>query len=134
MTISTSFVALGASSRSDPSASSATVLSSTPLLPLSPESFSLTAENKLLLLLTQSFTTASSLVCEFSKLGVATLLQYGAKSRNETVDSDEVLEDVLGLEDRFVKSLALASTVLSLASALLGLRFCAVLGSRTRYF
>ena len=31
------------------------------------------------------------------------------------------------LEDRFVKSLALAS-------ALLGLGFCAVLGSRTRYF
>ena len=46
---------------------------------------------------------------------------------------DVVLEDVLGLEDvledRFVKSLA--STVLSLASALLGLGFCAVLGSRT---
>ena len=39
-----------------------------------------------------------------------------------------------------MKSLALASTVLSLAlalalaSALLGLGFCAVLGSRTRYF
>ena len=44
--------------------------------------------------------------------------------------SDEVLED------RFVKFLALASTVLSLAlaSALLGLGFCAVLDSRTRNF
>ena len=50
---------------------------------------------------------------------------------SRTVNSDEVLEDVLGLEDvledRFVKSLALAS-------ALLGLGFCAVLGSRARYF
>ena len=54
--------------------------------------------------------------------------------------NDVVLEDVLGiddvLEDRFVKSLT--STVLSLAlafaSALLGLGFCAVLGSRTQYF
>ena len=36
------------------------------------------------------------------------------------------------LEDRFVKSFA--STVLSLALALLGLGFCAVLGSTTRYF
>ena len=37
------------------------------------------------------------------------------------------------LEDRFVKSLALSSTVLSLtlASALLGFGFCAVLGLRT---
>ena len=43
--------------------------------------------------------------------------------------SDVVLEDVLDLEDRFVKSLALASTVLFLASALLDLGFCAVLGS-----
>ena len=48
--------------------------------------------------------------------------------------SDVVFEDVLGLEDRFVKSLALASTVLSLASPLLGLGFCAVLGPRTQYF
>ena len=50
--------------------------------------------------------------------------------------SDVVLENVLGLEDRFVKSLALVSTVLSLAlaSALLSLGCCPVLGSRTRYF
>ena len=49
-----------------------------------------------------------------------------------------VLEDVFGLEDvfedRFVKSLALASTVLSLASALIGLGYYAVLGSRTPHF
>ena len=37
--------------------------------------------------------------------------------------SDAVLEDVLGLEDRFVKFLA--------QSALVGLGFYAVLGSRT---
>ena len=50
--------------------------------------------------------------------------------------SDVVLEDVLGLEDRFVKSLALTvlSLALDLASALLGLGFCAVLGSKTRCF
>ena len=50
--------------------------------------------------------------------------------------SDVVLEDVLGLEDRFVKSLAstMLSLAVALASALLGLGFCAVLGSRTRYF
>ena len=46
--------------------------------------------------------------------------------------SDVVLEDVLGLkdvlEDRFVKSLASTVLSLALASALLGLGFCAVLG------
>ena len=51
--------------------------------------------------------------------------------------NDVVLEDVLGLEDvledRFVKSLASTALSLALASALLGLGFCAVLGSRTRY-
>ena len=68
------------------------------------------------------------------------LLNGQLVKRSWLLSSDEVLEDVLGLEDvledRFVKSLALASTVLSLAlaSALLGLGFCAVLGSRTRYF
>ena len=54
------------------------------------------------------------------------------------VASDVVLEDVLGLEDdvedRFVKSLASTVWYLALASALLGLGFCTVLGSRTRYF
>ena len=48
--------------------------------------------------------------------------------------SDVVLKDVLGLEDRFVKSMASTVLSLALASALLGLGFCAVLGSRTRYF
>ena len=48
--------------------------------------------------------------------------------------SDAVLEDVLGLKDRFVKFWALASTALSLALALVGLGFYAVLGSRTLHF
>ena len=68
------------------------------------------------------------------------LFNYWKNDVPALINSDVVLEDVLGLEDvledRFVKSLALASTVLSLAlaSALLGFGFCAVLGSRTRYF
>ena len=71
-------------------------------------------------------------MCSKNYWKLRTAYKYGQFSN--IINSDVVLENVLGLEDRFVKSLALASTVLSLASALLGLGFCAVLGSRTRYF